>query len=82
VLSLHHPLGAHPRVRAARAPGGAHRAQRLLEVLVEASLEGSGTRANVLAKKANGLLVERRSAEAAEVYKQAWALNPSYDIAG
>jgi hypothetical protein len=36
----------------------------------------------VLAKKANGLLVERRSAEAAEVYKQAWALNPSYDIAG
>jgi hypothetical protein len=55
---------------------------RLLEIPVEASLEGSGTRANELAKKANGLMLERRSAEAEELYKQAWALKPSYDIAG
>ena len=55
---------------------------RLLEISVEASLEGSGTRANELAQKANGLMLERRSAEAEELYKQAWALKPSYDIAG
>jgi hypothetical protein len=55
---------------------------RLLEVPVEESLDESGTRANELAMKANELFLEGRSAEAEELYQQAWAVKPSYDIAG